>query len=55
MNDQSLFSRISEQASDLGLPCSAEEIAHLAEIKDMSPDGIKAAMEIFEYLSLKKH
>ena len=55
MNDQSLFSRISEQASGLGLPCSPEEIAHLAEIKDMSPDGIKAAMEIFEYLSLKKH
>ena len=55
MNNQSLFSRISEQASGLGLPCSPEEIAHLAEIKDMSPDGIKAAMEIFEYLSLKKH
>ena len=44
MNDQSLFSRISDQASGLGLPCSLEEIAHLAEIKDMSPDGIKAAM-----------
>ena len=55
MSDQSLFSRISEQASGLGLPCSAEEIAHLAETKDMSLDGIKAAMEIFEYLSLKKH
>lgn len=37
MNNQSLFSRISEQASGLGHPCSSEEIAHLAEIKDMSP------------------